>query len=69
MNEDTIYFKLKECAVMANVIEAAETGYIALDNDSIRDLDNLLLKMIEEARVMQNKKVSCAATHETNENH
>ena len=65
MNDRTLYHKLKEAASMADVIEAAETGYIALNDDSIRDLDNMLLRMIEEAREIQNKKVSGAATPET----
>ena len=65
MNEQTLYFKLKDAAALADVIEAAETGYIALNCDSIRQLDGILLRMIEEIREIQNKKVSAAATTET----
>ena len=41
-------------------IEAAETGYIALNRDSIYDLDVKLLSMIKEVQSMQNKKVASA---------
>ena len=58
MNRDTIYFKLRDAADMANVIEAAETGYIALNNDSIRNLDRILFRMIEDIREIQAEKVS-----------
>lgn len=58
MNRDTIYFKLRDAADMANVIEAAETGYIALNDDSIRNLDRILFGMIEDIREIQAEKVS-----------
>lgn len=58
MNRDTIYFKLRDAADMANVIEAAETGYIALNDDAIRNLDRILFGMIEDIREIQAEKVS-----------
>ena len=58
MNRDTIYFKLRDAADMANVIEAAETGYIALNDDAIRNLDRILFGMIEVIRGIQAEKVS-----------
>lgn len=58
MNRGTIYFKLRDAADMANVIEAAETGYIALNDDSIRNLDRILFGMIEDIREIQAEKVS-----------
>ena len=58
MNRDTIYFKLRDAADMANVIEAAETGYIALNDDSIRNLDRILFGMIDDIREIQAEKVS-----------
>lgn len=60
MSKDSIYYKLKEAATMADFIEAAETGYIALNRDSIYDLDVKLLSMIREVQSMQNKKVASA---------
>ena len=60
MNRETIYFKLKEAAAMADVIEAAENGYVALREDSIRDLDEKLLHMIDEIKEEQNSKLSQA---------
>ena len=45
---------------MADVIEAAENGYVALREDSIRDLDEKLLHMIDEIREEQNSKLSQA---------
>ena len=42
----TIYEQLKKAAGMADVIEAAECGYVALDNKSIRHLNNQLMDMI-----------------------
>ena len=50
---------------MANVIEAAESGYIALDDESIHDLDVHLLFMLDQIREAHSKKVSGAATPET----
>ena len=74
MNRNTIYFKLRDAADMANVIEAAETGYIALNDDSIRNLDRILFGMIDDIREIQAEKVSqqkqkaaSAATLATNE--
>ena len=62
MNKDTIYFRLKECAELADVIEAAETGYIALNREDIRNLDRILLEQIGECMNRQNEKVASAAT-------
>lgn len=62
MSKETIYFRLKEAAAMANVVEAAETGYVSLDDDSIRNLDAALLRAIDEIRNLQIKKVASAAT-------
>lgn len=50
---------------MADVIEAAESGYIALDDKSIHELDVHLLFMLDQIRETQSKKVSDAATPET----
>ena len=69
MNKDTIYYRLKEATAMADVIEASETGYISLNDDSIRDLDEMLLRMIDEVREIQHKKISGAATPETMNTH
>ena len=54
--ERTIYEQLKEAAHLADVIEAAECGYVALDAMSIRALDEQLLAMIERIRAAQTKK-------------
>ena len=64
MNKETIYFRLKEAAELADIIEAAETGYVSLDGDDIRKLDGILLDKIREAMEMQHKKISGAATPE-----
>lgn len=61
----TTYQKLKEATHLADVIEAAECGYIALDDKSIRVLDKQLLGMIDRIREAHNKKISGAATPET----
>lgn len=61
----TTYEKLKEAAHLADVIEAAECGYVALDDQSIRVLDKQLLGMIDRIREAHNKKISGAATPET----
>lgn len=53
MNKDTVYFRLKECAEMADIIEAAESGYVSLDRDDIRKLDRILADKIKEALEMQ----------------
>ena len=53
MNKDTVYFRLKECAEMADIIEAAESGYVSLDRDDIRKLDRVLTDKIKEALEMQ----------------
>ena len=63
----TIYEQLKEATHLANVIEAAECGYIALDDKSIRHLDNQLAYLIDRIRAAQNEKLSGAATPESNE--
>ena len=54
--------------------KAAETGYIALNDDAIRNLDRILFGMIEDIRKIQAEKVSqqkqkaaSAATLATNE--
>ena len=65
----TTYEKLKEAAHLADVIEAAECGYVALDDQSIRALDEQLLAMIDRIREAQSKKISGAATPETDETH
>lgn len=65
----TIYEQLKEAAHLADVIEAAECGYIALDAKSIHYLDEQLLSLIEEIRKNQKEKLSGAATPESGETH
>lgn len=65
----TIYEQLKEAAHLADVIEAAESGYVALDDQSIHALDEQLLTMIDRIREAQSKKISGAATPETDETH
>ena len=65
--EDSIYFRLKECAELADVIEAAETGYISLNGDDIRKLDRILLEQISGCLNRQNEKVASAATLATND--
>lgn len=54
----TTYQKLKEATHLADVIEAAECGYIALDAKSIHYLDEQLLSLIEEIRAEQSRKVA-----------
>ena len=63
----TIYEQLKEAAHLADVIEAAECGYIALDDKSIEALSRQLLFMIGKAERQLEKKLSGAATPESNE--
>ena len=65
----TIYEQLKEAAHLADVIEAAECGYVALDNKSIRHLNNQLMDMILQISAEQFKKLSGAATPESGETH
>ena len=65
----TTYQKLKEATHLANMVEAAECGYIALDANSIKNLDLQLLDMIEEIRKDQKEKLSGAATPESGETH
>lgn len=65
----TIYEQLKEAAHLADVIEAAECGYVALDDQSIRTLDEQLLAMIGRIGAAQKKKLSGAATPESGETH
>lgn len=43
---DTVYTNLKEAIHIATVIEAAENGSIALSDDSIRKLEELLLEIL-----------------------
>ena len=64
MNKETIYFRLKEAAELADIIEAAEAGYVSLDGDDIRKMDRILLDKIGEAMEMQHVKISGAATPE-----
>lgn len=64
MNKETIYFRLKECAELADIIEAAETGYVSLEHDDIRKLDRILFEKIGEAMEIQREKISGAATPE-----
>ena len=56
----TIYEQLKKAAGMADVIEAAECGYVALDK---------LMDMILQISAEQFKKLSGAATPESGETH
>lgn len=65
--ERTIYEQLEEAAHLADVIEAAECGCVALDDKSIRHLNNQLMEMILEISAEQFKKLSGAATPESNE--
>ena len=67
MSSRTIYERLKEAAHMADVIEAAESGYISLDADSIRALDVILADELEEITAEQKQKAASAATLATNE--
>lgn len=53
MEKDTIYYRLKECAEMADIIEAAESGYVSLNRDDIRKLNDVLLGKINHALQMQ----------------
>lgn len=53
----SVYELLKEAAHMANVIEAAESGYIALSEKDVLMLDNLLLEMIKNVQIVQQTKV------------
>lgn len=50
MNESSTWLKLKEAAGIANTIEAAESGYVALGDESIQHLRAELLDMIDEIR-------------------
>ena len=63
----TTYEKLKEAAHLADVIEAAECGYVALDTASIHALDEQLLAMLDRIREAHSKKISGAATPEIDE--
>lgn len=63
----TIYEQLKKAAGMADVIEASECGYVALDDKSIRHLNNQLMEIIIQISAEQFKKLSGAATPESNE--
>ena len=63
----TIYEQLKKAAGMADVIEAAECGYVALDDKSISHLNNQLMEMIIQISAEQFQKLSGAATPESNE--
>jgi len=65
----TTYERLEEATHLADVIEAAECGYIALDDKSIHALDCQLMVMIDRIREAHNKKVSGAATPETVDTH
>ena len=62
----TVYEGLKEAAHLADVIEAAECGYIALEEKSIYALGEQLLTLIDRIRDSHNKKMlSAAATAES----
>ena len=50
MNERGIWLRLKEAAGLANTIEAAQSGYVALDDESIRHLTKELLDSLDEIR-------------------
>ena len=50
MNGSSTWLKLKEAAGIANTIEAAESGYVALDDESIQHLRGELLDMLDEIR-------------------
>ena len=63
----TIYEQLKKAAGMADVIEAAECGYVALDDKSISHLNNKSMEMMIQISAEQFKKLSGAATPESNE--
>lgn len=58
MQERTIYNRLKEAAAMANMIEAAESFFVSIDSDSIRELDRTLLRTLDEIREAQSVKIS-----------
>ena len=47
MNERGIWLRLKEAAGIANTIEAAQSGYVALDDESIRHLIKELLDSLD----------------------
>ena len=65
----TTYEKLKEAAHLADVIEADECGYVALDTASIHALDEQHLAMLDRIREAHSKKISGAATPEIDETH
>ena len=46
--KQTVYGMLQECTAMANVIEAAENGYVALNDNSIEHLKKILYKTVSE---------------------
>lgn len=50
MNESSTWLKLKEAAGIANTIEAARSGYVALDESSIQHLLRELLDTLDEIR-------------------
>lgn len=54
----TTYQKLKEATHLADMVEAAECGYIALDTKSIHYLDEKLLSLNEEIRAEQSRKTA-----------
>ena len=60
MQERTIYDRLKEAAAMANMIDAAESFFVSLDSESIRELDRTLLRMLDVIREAQSVKISKA---------
>ena len=50
MKEHGIWLRLKEAAGLANTIEAAQSGYVALDDESIQHLAKELLDSLDEIR-------------------
>ena len=61
----SVYTMLKEATHLADVIEASESGYIALDRKSIRSLIMTLMHMIRDICKAQKEIVSDAGTSET----
>ena len=49
--KQTVYGMLQECTAMANVIEAAESGYVALNDDSIKHLKEVLYRSVNEVAI------------------
>ena len=58
IQKQSIYKRLKEAVEIANVIEAAEDLFVSLDSESIKTLDQTLLRMLDEIREDQAAKIS-----------